>query len=128
MMEKLEKVRMGLKCCVKRNPDDVLRCHECPYEGACINRLKYDALNVLTPRVYKFEELSDRMTGWLEYMGDVIPVIGGRSVPGAHCFIDAIDRSLALVDDQYNVTWRVWTLEPSEDERKAAEWDAGGDE
>lgn len=128
MMEKLEKVRTGLKCCIKRNPDDVPRCHECPYEGACLNRLKYDALNVLTPRVYRFEELSDRMTGWLEYMDEVIPVIGGRHVVGAHCFIDSLDRSLALMDNQYNIYWRVWMFEPSEDERKAVAWDVDRDE
>ena len=42
-----DKVIKGLECCVKRNPDDKTRCGECPYEGACLNRLKSDALTLL---------------------------------------------------------------------------------
>ena len=49
-----EKVIKGLECCIKRDPDDKMRCGECPYEGACLNRLKADALALLKaqePRV-----------------------------------------------------------------------------
>lgn len=42
-----EKVMKGLECCIKRNPDDNPRCGECPYDGACLNRLKIDALELL---------------------------------------------------------------------------------
>lgn len=42
-----EKVINGLECCVLRNPDDKSRCNECPYEGACLNQLKHDALALL---------------------------------------------------------------------------------
>ena len=42
-----EKVIKGLECCIKRNPDDKTMCGECPYEGACLNRLKADALALL---------------------------------------------------------------------------------
>ena len=42
-----EKVIKGLECCIKRDPDDKTRCGECPYEGACLNRLKSDALALL---------------------------------------------------------------------------------
>ena len=45
--ENREKVIKGLECCIKRNPDDKMRCGECPYEGACLNRLKVDALALL---------------------------------------------------------------------------------
>lgn len=30
-----------------RDPDDKPRCSECPYDSACLNRLKYDALELL---------------------------------------------------------------------------------
>lgn len=46
-MDKYEKVIKGLECCIKRDPDDKTRCGECPYEGACLNRLKSDALALL---------------------------------------------------------------------------------
>lgn len=42
-----DKVLKGLECCIKRDPDDKMRCGECPYEGACLNRLKADALALL---------------------------------------------------------------------------------
>lgn len=42
-----KKVIKGLECCIKNDPDDKMRCGECPYEGACLNRLKADALALL---------------------------------------------------------------------------------
>ena len=45
--EKREKVIKGLECCIQHDPDDKPRCRECPYEGACLNRLKNDALALL---------------------------------------------------------------------------------
>ena len=41
-----EKVIKGLECCIKHDPDDKPRCGECPYDGACLNRLKADALEL----------------------------------------------------------------------------------
>ena len=46
-MTNREKVIKGLECCIKRNPDDKTRCGECPYDGACLSRLKADALALL---------------------------------------------------------------------------------
>lgn len=46
-MTEREKVIKGLECCIKHDPDDKPRCNECPYDGACLNRLKYDALALL---------------------------------------------------------------------------------
>ena len=46
-MTKFEMAIKGLECCVLHNPDDKSRCNECPYEGNCLNRLKYDALTLL---------------------------------------------------------------------------------
>lgn len=45
-----EKVIKGLECCIIRHPDDKARCDECPYESACCNRLKNDALALLKAR------------------------------------------------------------------------------
>ena len=43
----LNKAVNGLSCCILRDPDDKPRCSECPYDGACSNRLKQDALYLL---------------------------------------------------------------------------------
>ena len=45
-----EKVIKGLACCILRDPDDKMRCSECPYNESdtyCLNRLKMDALALL---------------------------------------------------------------------------------
>jgi Zn finger protein HypA/HybF involved in hydrogenase expression len=60
-----EKVIKGLECCIKRNPDDKTRCGECPYEGACLNRLKSDALAMLKAQ----EPTSTPQAEWLLYKG-----------------------------------------------------------
>lgn len=46
-MDIREKVVKGLECCIIHNPDGRPRCTECPYEGACLNRLKNDALTLI---------------------------------------------------------------------------------
>lgn len=52
MSEKKRQVVDALKCCIMRDPDDVLRCTQCsyrfPFDANCLNRLKMDALEVLT--------------------------------------------------------------------------------
>ena len=45
--ETREKLIKGLECCIKRAADDMPRCDECPYGGACANELKKDALELL---------------------------------------------------------------------------------
>lgn len=45
-----EQVIEALKCCIVRDPDDKMRCTECPYRNPyeyCLNRLKMDALALL---------------------------------------------------------------------------------
>ena len=49
-MEKIDKVRRGLECCIVRDPDDKHDCVECPYRDPtayCVNRLNHDALEVI---------------------------------------------------------------------------------
>lgn len=49
MKSKGEVIR-GLECCIIRDPDDKMRCSECPYKDPntyCLNRLKMDALALL---------------------------------------------------------------------------------
>lgn len=49
-MKSRSEVIQALKCCIVRNPDDKMRCPECPYRDPgiyCLNRLKMDALALL---------------------------------------------------------------------------------
>lgn len=49
-MPDVNKTIKGLECCIVRNPDDKMRCTECPYKDPvayCLNRLKMDALAAL---------------------------------------------------------------------------------
>lgn len=47
-MTEREKAIRGLECCILRDPDDHARCSQCPYESNCVNRLKMDALELLS--------------------------------------------------------------------------------
>lgn len=47
-MPDLEKVIKGLECCILRDPDDHARCSQCSYGSNCVNRLKMDALELLS--------------------------------------------------------------------------------
>lgn len=127
-MMNIEDTIKAFQCCT-HTPTD---CKNCPQQGpgfgfACrqdMQKLVYHWLKAQEPRVMTLEELSERMTGWLEYMGEVLPVVSGIGVPGVHCFIDTTDRSLALKDVQYNIIWRIWTHEPTQQQREAEKWDA----
>lgn len=49
-MNKLEKVKAGLECCIVKDPDSSMHCKDCPYRDPvayCLNRLKMDALDVI---------------------------------------------------------------------------------
>lgn len=45
-----EEVITALRCCIIKDPDDKMKCVECPYRDPasyCLNRLKIDALKLL---------------------------------------------------------------------------------
>ena len=127
-MAEREKVIKGLECCIMRDPDDHTRCGECPYHSTmCGNRLKIEALALLKaqqPRVMNLNEIHRGMAVWLEDRDklDVMLAIGGSSAGGAKCFITEDDRSIAPLDEDYNVRWRAWTREPTDAQREAEPW------
>ncbi len=63
MSELLDRVRNGLECCVLRDPDDHLRCGECPYNPhaisnePCANGLKFNALALIRQQQERIKEL-----------------------------------------------------------------------
>ena len=108
-------VLKGLWCCTHPGNRS-----SCKYRGAdCLGTLLVDAREALTPRVLRLDEIHRGMAVWLEYKDEpnVILAIGGASAGGAKCFITEDDRSVALLDKDYNVCWRVWTQKPTEEQR-----------
>lgn len=112
-------VQKALWCCT--HPGN---CSSCPYYGPnCLQSLLVDAREALTPRVLRLDEIHRGMAVWLEYKDEphVILAIGGASCADAKCFITEDDRSIALMDEDYNVCWRAWTHEPTEEQRKESQ-------
>lgn len=127
-------VQKALWCCT--HPGN---CSSCPYDkdagclAGCLNDLLVDARKSLTPRILRLDEIHRGIAVWIEYkekpswltgFGEITnykPVtlaIGGASCGGARCFIDEFDCSFAVNDADYNIRWRAWTQEPTEEQRQ----------
>ena len=79
---------------------------------------------MLLPHVLRLQHIHRGMTVWLEDIDkqDVIRATGGSSAGGAKCFITEDDRSIAPLDADYNIRWRAWSQEPTEEQRKKEKW------
>ena len=134
-----EKVIKGLECCIIRHPDDKARCDECPYESACCNRLKIDALALLKaqePRLYTVDELKRGEHYYLELhlelTGDGIHYAEISSIDKwsdklhgkfkAYDFIYDERGAAYRYEWSYGWTWRCWTSRPTNEQRKAIPW------
>lgn len=100
-----------------------------PDGSSCVipANLLQDALALLQaqqPRVMNLNEIHRGMAVWLEDRDkpDVMLAIGGSSAGGAKCFITEDDRSISPLDEDYNVRWRAWTHEPTNEQREAIPW------
>ena len=127
-MEKREKVIKGLECCILHDPDDKPRCESCPYDGACVNRLKRDALKLLKaqePRVMTLEEVKTAEVVFMEFQD----VITTRIVDtwfgngDGDIRLAGMDGTRYMGKDAYNDSWRCWTSRPTDEQRKAVKWD-----
>jgi hypothetical protein len=110
------------------------KCDVCPYnkgndDGSgnktyCVANLVADTLELITPRVLFLGEIKRGMAVWLEDIDkpETMLAIGGASCMESKCFIDILDRSLAVKDAEYNIRWRAWTAEPTKEQREAVEW------
>jgi hypothetical protein len=83
-MPDVEKVIKGLECCIIRYPDDKARCDECPYESACCNQLKNDALALLKAQEQKCRKCGEATSNAIQELQTklkaqepVEPTIGG---------------------------------------------------
>ena len=84
-----------------------------------------EALKAQEPRVLELSEIHRGVAVWLEDVdkADAILAIGGSSAGGTKCFITENDISIAPLDAEYNVRWRAWTAEPTEEQRGRVKWD-----
>lgn len=137
-MNDFEKVLTGLACCILRTPDDKPRCNDCPYEGNCVNRLKYDAfrlLNELEAHIVplsKIQQLNFFDVVWLEiywdghtYLESLVLTSNEYQEPSLcngistyklnHLHQNLID-SFSI--DYNDVRYRFWSSKPSEFQRK----------
>lgn len=128
-MAEYQKTVRGLECCILRDPEDKPRCAECEYEGACVNRLMMDALELLKkqePRLLTFEQIKDIMNGvvWVELKDrrEVDPwiVIQGKIWrPDYNTGYECWD---VCKEDEYNRIARCWSARPTDEQRETVKW------
>lgn len=136
-MDKLEKTIRGLECCL--NTGNFEECTEnCPYftkklgMGVCSENMKCDALALLKEKEPKiislkelmclsrntpiYTELRNDIHGWEIYDGFDHQTEGMITGPlwGPHEFWDS---------SEYGRTWRCWTSQPTDKQRKAVRWE-----
>ena len=129
-MSEREKVIKGLECCIVREPDDNVRCGECPYNEPntyCLNRLKMDALGLLDakPRVMTKDEvmaLEEGEVAWREERFEkagkhfIFPMMsdGKGKMMGVYAHL-----SVAVMNSRGR---RFWTAKPTEEQMEAETW------
>ena len=131
-----EKVINGLEHCIGDNCSGD-KWSKCEYSGhGCIDALLEDAIALYKaqePRVMTLEEVQAFCVDdvvWLEDKGktNIIPgIVRNRHLwPHSATMVTNFMRGdgckVTADDDNYGKRWRCWTSKPSEEQRKAAEW------
>ena len=75
--------------------------------------------------VIALNDMRRGMVVWLERRGytDIELAIGGAFCLDSRCFVTEQCIGRALKEAEYNMTWRAWSAEPTEEQRRAAAWD-----
>ena len=117
-----EDVIKGLECCIVRDPDDRMRCGECPYRDPisyCLNRLKTDALQLLKgPEPPRLLQAADFQRSDADG-GGAIPCWKEPKSPTRREGWAVIVYGKWLAD---NGTARYWTGKPSAAQKEATPW------
>lgn len=142
-MKTPDEIKRGAELCSRFDGRDV--CDECPYnglrrKGTCIDAMEADCLayiRQLEERVAELEKPLKPMT-WEEAMMDdfYLEMRDGAYLDNAlnefavdmpddgHIIMTVHNHDgLRLERDDYGKTWRCWSRRPTDEERKAAEWD-----
>lgn len=131
--EKREKVIRGLELC-SRTPSNRVYCHNCPYNNGisigCMVELMKDAHALLReqePRVIPLEELLAYPVKW-EF--DTPPYLCTEEKDATRMWwrtwrdtYQSITCVGTMGSNNYGKEWRVWTLQPTDKQRKAVAWD-----
>ena len=114
-MKTIEEVIKGLECCILRDPDDKMRCSECPYnehDTYCLNRLKMDAL-----ALFKAQEPIEARLHLCESCA--------KECPECDATVDGIEFGGGVGNDNIvGCTAYVnrWTSRPTDEQREATLW------
>ena len=122
-----EKVMNGLKCCSEIKE----KCDDCPYSGVlrCMMVLKRDALELLKaqePRAVSPTEAYTADFVYVEFGGVITPALRTSNERGGHRESYFATQQLGgewMRWDDYGITWRCWTSRPTEEQRKATQWE-----
>lgn len=103
------------------------RVNDCEEDG----RPEWCPLVAQQPRLLTIDEIHDSMVVWLEagtkllkIVDDdgVVLAIGGSERAGAKCFITVWDVCVAMMNDEYNLTWRAWSGRPTKEQQEKELW------
>ena len=124
------KVIKGLKCCT----DPLKACPECPYQpcydqDTTSEKLLADALELLKAqeaRVMSREEIENTDDGYIWFEDKAQKVMQARYFRKGILFeIGCLPfASKKLNWETYGTLWRYWTAMPTDEQRRAAKWDA----
>lgn len=127
-----DKVLAGMAACT-----DSKDCEECPYDGEyersqdCMYALIMDMAELIEeqePRVMTLEEVKDFGWDYCYLEEERLPGKEYRSVCGDYaltCITWPCVASMRIQhgDNRYGKKWRCWTARPTDEQRKAVEWD-----
>lgn len=149
MMPNQEKVLHGLDSCgFYDGIPNICEVTECPYRDdkcGCVHELAHDA-GLLISELLKAQE--PRVMIWQDVIGAVIQCkplyiemkdidyeepggnrwvmmtqYGDSLTNGMICAMSSYITRETLFKDWYNKTWRCWTAEPSDEQRRAEPWE-----
>ena len=138
MSELLEKVLLGLKCCLPQTDEEAeIGCDQCPYNDNCGDAgndvmlrttLVEDIRKLLEeqqPRVLTLGEACEADVCWIEVKGSDritpgrIGNHGGEEIFSIRRF-DALDETFTA--PEHGTEIRFWSARPTEEQRRKTEW------
>ena len=134
-----ERVKRGLTCCDEANVTAICP-EECPYYEPCYRELIRDArmlLETMEPRVLTLDELDavfnkQQNHAWPynspPYLWMTVNPEIRRTDGFWICWRDIVscltDGSPFYTRENYNKSWKIWSKEPTDEQREAVAWNA----
>ena len=134
-----DKIIEGFECCTKWMVDnDINACDNCPYhheyndfDHNCIGMLNNDILALLKeqePRVMTLDEVKNFDWDYCYLEEEHLPGKEYRTVCGDYALTCitwpcVISMRIQHGDDTYGKKWRCWSAKPTDEQRKAVQWE-----